>query len=195
MKNIFIIGFVVFVQSGCLASEKIEEVGDISRTHNLEINKETGDKIYYPKEYESYQKFKEEYIETKYIDELLAIRLHILKDYINVFNSNPKASDYLYYTNRLDRNEIALTENAKPGTLNSISFTFDNNYLSLTNHTLQVASVLKEHMGKNSPGELNDFITILENHAAQYRERSVDSKKYLHASNVNLEPGQHLIVQ
>ena len=162
MKSVLISGFIVLLtQSNCMASEKEDETAKLLKTHNVEIVQETGDKVFYPKEYENYQKFKEECLGKEFIAELLGKRLKILNNYLEIYDKNPKESDHDYYKNLLSRNPIAIRLNSSPDILSSISFIEDYSYLSLINHTLHIASILKEILGDRSPQELSSLISNL----------------------------------
>lgn len=163
MKYILITGFAILLaQSNSIASEKKEdETTKLLRTHNVEILQQTGDKVFYPKEYETYQNFKEKCLGKEFVIELLSIRLNILNNYLGIYGKNPKESDHDYYKNLLSRNQIAIRRNSTPDILSTISFIADYNYLSLTSHTIHIASILKEMLGERSPQELNSFISDL----------------------------------
>lgn len=142
MKNIFMFWMMLLAQSNCMASEKEDETIQLSRTHNMEVIRETGDKVFYPKEYKSYQQFKEEYLEKEYIKDLLHNRLKILNNYLSLYDKNPKASEHLYYQNLLSRNQISITENATQDIFHEVSPITNYGYLELTNHAIQISSIL-----------------------------------------------------
>jgi hypothetical protein len=111
---------------------------------------EKGLTIYYPKQYQSYEEFKEKNVEIQYI-ELLKERLNILRDFEILSNETAvditeESLEYLYCKNCLCRNEIAIEALKKydyQGILNSIE---DYEYKTLNNHISHIMSILKEKL-------------------------------------------------
>ena len=185
-------GYVILLaQSDCIASEKEDETTKLLRTHNMEVVQESGDRVFYPKEYGSYQKFKEEYVEKEYITELLSNRLKVLHNYMGTYDKDSKESEHDYYKNLLSRNQIAITSNCTQETLNSIKFITDYTYPSLTYHMIHIASILKERLGDRSPRTLNNLISDLKNKELTIRQymsqESGETEKQLFNSHMEIK--------
>lgn len=164
MKCFFVIGFFVFFQYQCISSEDInKEENILLQTHKVETEG-SGDYVFYPKEYENYNDFKEKYIENIYIRKLLCTRLEILNDLIKELNDYEKELlkiNYDYFENLLDRNNMAIISNSKKGEFDPDIFNIKyNEPSSIRNHTIKIASILKtKFLGENK--KLNEFINKL----------------------------------
>ena len=156
MKKLFIFCFVFLLQHQCMSSEKEEE--------NIQTMERTGDKIFYPKEYNDYNNFKEEYIEKEYIKNLLCYRLKILE---NILTSDSN-SGKLYNENLLNRNSIAIISNYKKGDFDTSIFNIKENYDIdfLINNAKKVSLILNEKVKGNKEAieKIDNFILRLENH-------------------------------
>lgn len=73
-----------------------------------------GDIVFYPRKYESYDQFREQYLEITYVTKLLMTRLRLLLDYQNSNTEHLKI--------KLECNEIAIRSNAPRTIIQSIVF-------------------------------------------------------------------------
>jgi hypothetical protein len=164
MRIFFIIGFFGLLEYQCKSSEDLhKEEDNLLQTHKVE-REESGDDIFYPKEYENYNDFKEKYVENIYIKKLLCKRLEILNDLIKDINNYKKVLskiNYDYFENLLSRNNMAIISNSKKGEFDPDIFNIKYDENSIVNHTIKIASVLKtKFLGENN--ELNEFIGKLQ---------------------------------
>lgn len=192
MKKIFTIGFLLLIQYACTAGEEEDQFTRLSKTHKIEVRPQTGETIFYPKEYKNYQEFKEKSLETKYVTELLAKRLIMLCDFRELLgeSSEKGSGKYLYHQNCLDRNQIALVSNAKQGALDSIKFseTYDN---ALTNHIIDVASLLKRNLSTEDKSTQEKLDKLIEKFRSWQKEEervlALGSTSTLKPENAELE--------
>ncbi|MEI8295564.1 MAG: hypothetical protein WCG04_03455 [Alphaproteobacteria bacterium] len=134
MKKIFIISLLLLAHYNCAAAEGDEELG-LSKTHRTAITK-TGQNIFYPKEYATYEEFQKAHIVS-----LLSDRLELLSNLKKLGNMSKQ--DRLYYEMCLDRNEIVLVNNLDHEVT---SFIFGQNEVrdnQSIQHEINVAKYLK----------------------------------------------------
>lgn len=132
----------LLMQYICTASDMCEE---LTKTHKRGIKRETGETIFFPKEYDNYEVFK-----AKYVTNLLAERLKILSEFKDLYDQWKETKElpekYLTHRKSLDINENLLRNNLEGSKLNEIfGETYDRQGIK-PEHIITVASVLKERL-------------------------------------------------